>query len=60
LRKLAQVCKSSDKKVVVLLMGEHVTFTGFSPDSPWRAVIDYILFADNGIIKGEKYDKAPW
>jgi len=40
--------------------GEHVTFTGFSPDSPWRAVIDYILLADNGVIKGEKYDKAPW
>jgi len=39
--------------------GEHFTYTGFSSTSP-RALIDYILIADNGLIKGEERDKAPW
>jgi len=39
--------------------GEHSTYTGFSLDSP-QTLIDYILLADNGMIKGERCDKAPW
>jgi len=39
--------------------GEHFTYTGFSLGSS-QTLIDYILLADNGVIKSKKCDKAPW
>jgi len=39
--------------------GEHFTYTGFSLSSP-QTLIDYVLLADNGVIQGGEFDKAPW
>jgi len=39
--------------------GEHFTYTGFSSSSR-QTLIDYILLADNGVIKSDECDSARW
>ena len=49
----------SNSLVLGAPFGEHFTYTGFSSASQ-QTLIDYILLADNGAIKRDECDSAPW
>jgi hypothetical protein len=51
--------QTSGSPVLGAPFGEHFTYTGFSAGSK-QTLIDYILLADNGVIKGDESDNAPW
>ena len=50
---------ASGSIVLGATFGEHFTYTGFS-SSTRQTLIDYILLGDNGAVKSDQSDRAPW